>query len=204
MDTQRRTLIAALTLSALAPVRSALSQPRPPFTEIKPPMASEAEGKIDVAEFFWYGCIHCYNLEPGLEGWLKKVPPDVQFRRIPAVFNARWGHDAAIFYTFESMGVLDKIHRPFFDAIHRDHLQTDSATALGEWLVKNGIDTKKFNETLKSFGVQSKVRKATQLTVASKIDGTPAILVQGRYQVGAGERMLDNVNQAIDFARTHK
>jgi thiol:disulfide interchange protein DsbA len=204
MDTQRRTLIAALTLSALAPVRSALSQPRPPFTEIKPPMASEAEGKIDVAEFFWYGCIHCYNLEPALEGWLKKVPADVQFRRVPAVFNARWGHDAAIFYTFESMGVLDKVHRPFFDAIHRDHLQTDNATALGEWLGKNGIDAKKFNETLKSFGVQSKVRKATQLTVASKIDGTPAILVQGRYQVGAGERMLDNVNQAIDFARTHK
>ena len=204
MDTRRRTLIAALTLAAFAPVRSALSQPRPPFTEIKPPMASEAEGKIDVAEFFWYGCIHCYNLEPVLEGWLKKVPPDVQFRRVPAVFNARWGHDAAIFYTFESMGVLEKIHRPFFDAIHRDHLQTDSSTALGEWLVKNGIDTKKFNDTLKSFGVQSKVRKATQLTVASKIDGTPAILVQGRYQVGAGERMLDNVNQAIDFARTHK
>jgi protein dithiol oxidoreductase (disulfide-forming) len=167
-------------------------------------MPLESEGKIDVAEFFWYGCIHCYNLEPALEGWLKKVPPDAQFRRIPAIFNARWGHDAAIFYAFESMGVLDKVHRPFFDAIHRDHLQTDSPAALSEWLGKNGIDPKKFNETLKSFGVQSKVRKATQLTVASKIDGTPAILVQGRYQVGAGERMLDNVNQAIDFARTHK
>jgi thiol:disulfide interchange protein DsbA len=212
MDTRRRSLIKTFTLAALAPavssifspIGTALAQPRPPFTEIKPPLPSESEGKIEVAEFFWYGCIHCYNLEPALEGWLKKVPPDVQFRRVPAVFNARWGHDAAIYYTFESMGVLDKVHRPFFDAIHRDHLQTDSSTALGEWLVKNGIDTKKFNETLKSFGVQSKVRKATQLTVGSKIDGTPAILVQGRYQVGAGERMLDNVNEAIEFARTHK
>ena len=204
MDTQRRALIAAFALAAFAPLRTVFAQARPPFTEIKPPLPSEADGKIEVAEFFWYGCIHCYNLEAALDGWLKKVPADVQFRRIPAIFNGRWAHDAAIFYAFESMGVLDKVHRPFFDAIHRDHLQTDRPSALEEWLGKNGIDAKKFNETLKSFGVQSKVRKATQLTVASKIDGTPAILVQGRYQVGAGDRMLDNVNQAIEFARTHK
>jgi thiol:disulfide interchange protein DsbA len=126
MDTRRRTLITTLTVAAFAPaffpMGTSLAQPRPPFTEIKPPLPAESEGKIDVAEFFWYGCIHCYNLEPALEGWLKKAPPDAQFRRVPAVFNARWAHDAAIFYTFESMGVLDKVHRPFFDAIHRDRL----------------------------------------------------------------------------------
>jgi thiol:disulfide interchange protein DsbA len=204
MNTQRRTVIAALTLAALAPLRTVLAQAQGAFTEIKPPLPVEANGKIEVAEFFWYGCIHCYNLEPSLESWLKKAPADVQFRRIPAIFNSRWGHDAGIFYAFEAMGVLDKVHRPFFDAIHRDLLQTDNAAALAEWLGKNGIDAKKFNETLKSFGVQSKVRKAAQLTVASKIDGTPAMLVQGRYEIAAGERMLDNVDQAIDFARTHK
>ena len=89
-------------------------------------------------EFFWYGCIHCYNLEPTLETWLKKLPADVEFRRVPAVFNERWAHDAAIFYAFEAMGLLDKLHRPFFDAIHRDRLRTDNTPALNEWLEKHG------------------------------------------------------------------
>ena len=200
MNLYRRALIAAIALSPFA----SLAQPRAPFVEIKPAMPTEAEGKVDVAELFWYGCIHCYNLEGPLETWQKKLPPDVKFRRIPAVFNERWAHDAAIFYTLESMGLLDKLHRPLFDAIHRDHLQTNTAAALTEWLTKNGVDAKKFNETLKSFGIQSKVRKAAQLTVASKIDGTPAIVVQGRYQVPAGDRMLDNVTEAIDVARKQK
>jgi thiol:disulfide interchange protein DsbA len=200
MNRYRRALIAAIALSPFA----ALGQPRPAFIEIKPPMPGDAEGKIEVVELFWYGCIHCYNLEPSIEGWLKQVPPDVQFRRIPAIFNSRWAHDAAIFYSFESMGLLEKLHRPFFDAIHRDRLQSDNSAALAEWLAKNGVDAKKFSETLKSFGVQSKVRKAAQLTVASKIDGTPSIVVHGRYLVGASERMFDNVNEAINVARKQK
>jgi thiol:disulfide interchange protein DsbA len=200
MDLYRRALIAAIALSPFA----SFAQPRPPFTEIKPAIPTEADGKIEVAEFFWYGCIHCYNLEPALEAWTKKLPPDVAFRRIPAIFNERWAHDAAIFYTLESMGLLEKLHRPLFDAIHRDHLQTNNAAALSEWLTKNGVDAKKFNEALKSFGIQSKVRKAAQLTVASKVDGTPAIVVQGRYQVVPGDRMLDNVSEAIEVARKQK
>jgi thiol:disulfide interchange protein DsbA len=200
MNLYRRALVAAIALSPFA----SFAQPRPAFTEIKPAMPTEAEGKIEVAEFFWYGCIHCYNLEPALEAWTKKLPPDVAFRRIPAIFNERWAHDAAIFYTLESMGLLEKLHRPLFDAIHRDRLHTDNAAALSEWLTKNGVDAKKFNEALKSFGIQSKVRKAAQLTVASKVDGTPAILVQGRYQVAGGERILDNVSEAIEVARKQK
>jgi thiol:disulfide interchange protein DsbA len=210
MNTYRRNLIKALGLAAFAPLGASLAQEpgaggRPPaFTEIKPPMAVESDGKIEVAEFFWYGCIHCYNLEPALEAWIKKIPPDVQFRRIPAVFNARWGHDAAIYYAFESMGILDKVHRPFFDAIHRDHLQTDNAAALGEWLTKQGVDAKKFNETLKSFGVQSKTKRAAQLTVAYKIDGTPAMAVNGRYTVNAGDALFKTVDALIDQTRKQK
>src|SRR5437016_6293594 len=171
----RRMLSLLLPLLIAAPMAFAQNN----YTELKTPQPVEAQGgKIDVAEFFWYGCIHCYNLEPYIESWLKKLPPDVQFRRIPAIFNQRWALDAAIFYTFEAMGVLDKVHRPFFDAIHRDHLRTDNPAALNEWLQKNGVEAKKFNDTLKSFGVQSRTKRATQLTVAYKIDGTPAMAVQ--------------------------
>ena len=180
------------------------------YTELKPPLPVEAQGKnVEVVEFFWYGCPHCYNLEPLIEAWTKKLPPDVQFRRIPAVFNERWAHDAAIFYTFEAMGVLDKLHRSFFDAIHREGLRTDNKEALAQWLQKNGVDPKKFDETLKSFTVQSKTRRAVQITTAYGIDGTPAMAVHGRYTVsveqgGSREGMLQTVSHLVDMVRKGK
>jgi len=175
------------------------------YTELKTPQPVEAQGgKIDVVEFFWYGCIHCYNLEPALESWVKKLPPDVQFRRVPAVFNPRWGHDAAIFYTFEAMGLLDKLHKPLFDAIHRGGLRTDNPQALDQWLEKQGVEPKKFNETMRSFAVQSKTRRAIQLTTGYAIEGTPAMAVQGRYVVNAGDGILQTVSGLVDRARKEK
>src|SRR5689334_12596404 len=94
------------TVAALLIAAPAFAQGRPQFSELKPPQPTESDAKkIEVVEFFWYGCPHCYNLEPYIERWEKSAPPDVQLRRIPAVFNQRWAHDAAIFYTFEALGV---------------------------------------------------------------------------------------------------
>jgi thiol:disulfide interchange protein DsbA len=179
------------------------------YGEISPPQPVESKGKIEVIEFFWYGCPHCYNLEPYIEAWLKKLPSDVEFRRVPAVFNQRWGHDAAIYYTLEAMGLLDKLHRPLFDAIHKSNLRTDNEAALGEWLQKNGVEPKKFTDTLKSFGVQSKTRRAVQQTLAYKIDGTPAMAVAGRYTVSAEQGrtqqgMLEAVDNLVAMARKQK
>ena len=202
-------ILSLLVILVAAPL-VALAQGNLPYTELKPPQPVSTEGnKIEVVEFFWYGCIHCYNLEPVLEPWIKKLPPEVQFRRVPAVFNARWGHDAAIFYSFETLGVLDKLHRPFFDAIHVQHLRTDKPEALAEWLEKNGIDPKKFSDTMKSFTVQTKTRRAAQLSADYKIDGTPAMAVQGRYTVSADqgrsrEGMLETVSFLIDMVRKGK
>jgi thiol:disulfide interchange protein DsbA len=209
MNQLRRSLITAIA-AGLAPVPAALrAQPAAEnagYTVLQNPLPVETPGKIEVAEFFWYGCIHCYNLEPVLEAWLKKLPADAYFRRIPAVFNERWALDGAIFYAFEALGVLGKVHRPFFDAIHKDHLRTDSPPALAEWLTKNGLDPKKFDDTMKSFGVQSKVRRAAQLTKASAIDGTPALMVQGRYTISAEqgrthEGMLANAEGLFGVVR---
>ena len=203
-------LASLLLAAAFALPLLAGAQQRPAYTELKPPVPTEAPaGKIDVIEFFWYGCIHCYNLEPALETWLKKLPPDAQFRRVPAVFSERWAYDAAIFYTFEALGVLEKLHRPFFDAIHRDKLRSDNPQALAQWLEKNGVNPQKFTETFKSFGVQSKTKRAIQLTNAYKIDGTPAMAVAGRYTVsaeqgGTRDGMLENTSKLIDLARTAK
>jgi len=207
MNRLRRSTLAALALAALGGTRIAQAQrPGVNYTVLKPEQPVNAPGKIEVLEFFWYGCIHCYNLEAVLEPWIKGLAPDVRFRRVPAIFNARWGHDAAIYFSLESMGVLEQLHRPLFDAIHRDRLRTDDAKALNAWLQKQGVDTKRFEEVFKSFGVQSKVRQVQQLTVAYRIDGTPAMAVHGRYTVspeqgGSQRGILSVVDHLVALTR---
>ena len=204
----RRTFSVALGLAAVAAplaLRAQAPQPSTDYTILKPELPVDAPpGKIEVIEFFWYGCPHCYTLEPLLESWLKKLPADVQFKRVPAVFNERWAKDAAIFYALEASGNLERLHRPLFDAIHRDGLKTDDGRALGQWLMKNGVDTKKFDEIGRSFSVQSKVRRAAQLSTAYGIEGTPAMAVQGRYTIGVDRgqpAMLATVDYLVDQVR---
>ena len=206
MNKIRRSLITAMA-AAMAPFSLRAQQDAGPgYTALQTALPVEFPGKVEVAEFFWYGCIHCYNLEPALEAWVPKLPADAYFRRVPAVFSERWAHDAAIYYAFEALGVVEKLHRPFFDAIHKDRLKTDNPAALGEWLTKNGLDPRKFEATMKSFGVQSKLKRAAQLTSASRIDGTPALMVQGRYTISADqgrspEGMLANAVRLIPVVR---
>ncbi len=207
MNLRRRTLVLAMSLAPLG----ALAQPRKPapgvdYTELTSVQPVETKGKIDVVEFFWYGCPHCYTLEPLLEQWIPKLPADAQFRRVPAVLNPGWANEAAVFYAFEALGVLPRLHRPFFDAIHRDRLSTRDSASFNDWLQKNGVEVKKFEEMVKSFGVQSRVRRATQLSAAYRLDGTPALAVHGRFTVspeqGRSQKgMLDIAEYLIGVAR---
>ena len=205
--------ISALALSFLAAASVLLpaasqAQPSPGtgYTELKIAQSVDVPGKVEVVEFFWYRCRHCYNLEPVLEPWVKKLPADVHFRRIPAVLSDTWAVDAAIFYTFEAMGVLDKVHKPFFDAIHKDRLVITSEPAMTEWLKKHGIDRKKFDDTYKSMGVQTNVKRAALLSSAYQLEGVPMLAVQGKYTVSADQGgsqtgMIANTNYLIDMAR---
>jgi thiol:disulfide interchange protein DsbA len=208
MNQLRRSLIAAIAASA-APVSLALrAQPRGDagYSTLAVALPVDNPAKIEVTEFFWYGCIHCYNLEPALEAWVPKLPADAYFRRIPAIFNERWAVDAQIYYAFEALGVLNRLHRPLFDAIHKDRLRTDNPATLNAWLAKNGVDPKQFETTVKSFSVQSKVMRANQLTGRARIDGTPALMLQGRYTIsteqgGSLEGMLANADRLIPLVR---
>lgn len=201
MNLRRRLLIAAL---GLAPV-AGFAQPRLPaagtdYNELQPTQPVDAQGKVEVLEFFWYGCPHCYTLEPLLEKWIARLPADVQFRRIPAVLNDGWAREAAVYYAFEALGVLERLHRPFFDAIHRERINTRNPASLADWLRKHDVDPKRFEEAYKSFGVQSKVRRAAQVSVAYRIDGTPAMAVHGRYTVSAGQgRTQDGMLSTTDY-----
>jgi thiol:disulfide interchange protein DsbA len=205
----RRRLVLALAAAPLvSPVALRAQQPRAgaDYTLLNPELPVETPGKIEVIEFFWYGCPACYQIEPLIEKWIPKLAPDTQFRRIPAVFNERWALDAAIFYTFEALGLTEKLHRPLFDAIHRDRLRTDNSAALNQWLSRQGVDARKFDETLKSFGVQSRLRRAAQQAAAYRIEGTPTLAVHGRYtikieQAQSFERMIEIADYLVGVTR---
>lgn len=188
-----------LGLATLLLCGAAVAQQKPvegkDFLALNPPQPVEAAGKVDVTEFFWYRCPHCYSLEPVLQDWVKKLPRDVQFRRIPAIFNDEWALDARVFFALEATGDLARVHGGLFDAIHQQggvRLKGDAYMKwVAEWLGKNGADLAKYDAALRSFSVETKLKRAIQMTQAYKIDGVPAIGVQGRWVVTAsmvGER----------------
>lgn len=198
-------LIAVLLLHFAALTASAQDlQKGKDFIELSPPLATDTPGKIEVLEFFWYGCPHCYHLEPHVEEWAKKLPADVVFRRVPAIFNQNWEVAARVHYALEAMGQLERLHKVFFDAIHKDNLRYSTAAQLEAWLSKNGVSPEKYNAIAKSFAVESKVRRAVQLTNSFKFDGVPAIAVQGRYVVAAQSnpaKQLAHVDHFVDLVR---
>ena len=180
-----------LGLAALLFCAAAVAQPTAgkDYLVLNPAQSVEAAGKVDVTEFFWYRCPHCYNLEPVLQDWVKKLPRDVQFRRVPAIFNEEWALDARVYFTLEATGDLARVHGGLFDAIHQQggtRLKGDAYMKwVAEWLGKNGVDLAKYDAALRSFSVEAKLKRAMQMTQAYKIDGVPAIGVQGRWMVNA-------------------
>lgn len=167
-----------------------------------------ADKKIDVVEFFWYGCPHCNNFEPLLEGWIKQLPADVSFRRVHVGFGVQHQIHQRLHYALEEMGVLATMHRKVFAAMHapsnrRQLINESEVVAFGN---ESGIDGAKLAATMKSFSVNTKSAKARQLTDAYKIDGVPALGVQGRWftsgsLAGSLERMLAVTNHLIGRAR---
>ena len=154
------------------------------YRELSAVQPTDTAGRIEVIEFFWYGCPHCYNLEPVLTPWVNKLPKDVQFRRIPAIFNDEWEKSARAYYALEAIGEGERLHKPLFDAIHQStKLKVENEAALTEWLGKQGVDTKKFTAAYRSFSVEGKVKRAKQLTQAYKFEGVPAMAVNGKYVV---------------------
>jgi protein dithiol oxidoreductase (disulfide-forming) len=135
-----------------------------------------------VREIFWYGCPHCYVLEPGLASWLKKLPANAQFVRTPGTVSARWATHAQVYYTFETLGVMEKLHGAFFKAVQeqkKDELNDEKG--ITEFAVRHGVDRKQFSEAFNSFGVRLKLEKAKQLNQDLNIDSVPSVVVDGKY-----------------------
>jgi thiol:disulfide interchange protein DsbA len=148
---------------------------------IKPPQPVASGAKIEVLEFFWYGCPHCNNLQTPLRAWLKRKPADVDFKRVPAVFQDSWVPLTKAYFTIEAMGLVDKLHHEVFAAIHEQKVRLQDQKVLFDWVEKHGIDRKKFADTYNSFAVQSRAQRAKDMTANYDIPGTPALVVDGKY-----------------------
>ncbi|MCL4801410.1 MAG: thiol:disulfide interchange protein DsbA/DsbL [Burkholderiales bacterium] len=176
------------------------------YTVLDPAIPTDNAAKIEVVEFFWYGCPHCYELEPRLAKWVQTLPKDAEFRRVPAPFNNQWAIAGRVYYTMESLGVVEKLHTALFDAIHKDGLRITNERAMLDWMGRQGVDTQKYSAAYRSFAVESKMKRAAQLTQASRIDGVPALMVNGKYVVSAQqgqtrERMLAIADHLIARSR---
>lgn len=172
---------AALTVALPAQAQSAGKD----YTAITPAQPTEDAGKIEVLEFFSYGCPHCSDFHPQLSSWIGKLPSDVVVKRVPITFGrGAWANIAKLYYTLEITGDLAKLDGDVFKAIHAERINLFEEKALAEWVVKKGVDPKKFSETFNSFGVMSKVKRGDQMAQAYKIQGVPALAVEGKYLVG--------------------
>jgi thiol:disulfide interchange protein DsbA len=178
----------ALKLAGLAFALPAASMARAdePFQIIEPAQKADDPSKIEVLEFFHYGCPHCRDFHPLITAWKKKLPADVAFRAVPAVWNnAQLGGLARLYYTAEITGDLAALEPAIFAAVQDDKRPLFNEQQVGEWIAGKVGDAAKFLDTYKSFGVGSLVQRADQLARAMKIQGVPALVIGGRYMTSA-------------------
>lgn len=177
------------------------------YVKLSQPGAVPADGKIEVVEFFWYGCPHCQAFEPALDAWQKKLPADVAFRRIPVAFREEpFVAHQRLFFALDAMGLIDTMHRKVFSAIHLDRMRLDKLPEIVAFVTKNGVDGAKFSDAFNSFSVQTKIRQAKQLAEVYRIDGVPTLGIQARFYTsgslaGSPERTLAVADYLIQWSR---
>lgn len=173
------------------------------YEVLTPPQPTADPSKIEVIEFFWYGCPHCYHFEPDLNAWLKKKPANVEFIRQPAIFNEHWAAHAKAFFTAEALGVLDKVHKDFYDAIQNQKRKLESEEELAPFFKEHGVSEEDFHKAYKSFAVDAKMRQAEAMAPRYGITGTPALVINGKYRTSGSlarsfQHMLEVTNELIE------
>jgi protein dithiol oxidoreductase (disulfide-forming) len=153
------------------------------ITPAQPTTASK--GQVEVVELFWYGCPHCFKLEPYVERWLKRKPKNVKFVRMPGMFRPSWEIHGRAYYTAEMLGVVDKVHGPMFEAIHEQRRPLNNEAAIMALFKKNGISEKDFKRVFRSFAVETKLRRAKDMGRRYGARGVPALIVNGKYRISA-------------------
>jgi thiol:disulfide interchange protein DsbA len=172
------------------------------YVELSSAVPVSVPGKIEVVEMFWYGCPHCYAFEPVINPWVAKLPADVHFVRIPAMFGGPWDAHGQLFITLDTMGVESKIHAAVFEAIQKGHQKLTDKNDMAEFVATQGVDKTKFLETFDSFAVKGKIAQYKELAKKYEISGVPTMIVNGKYRfdlgtAGGPEQALQVADQLI-------
>ncbi|MFV2004719.1 MAG: thiol:disulfide interchange protein DsbA/DsbL [Gammaproteobacteria bacterium] len=159
--------------------------------------------KIEVLEFFWYGCPHCYTFEPYLQSWKKTKPANVEFIRLPAMFRPDWEIQAKAYYALSVMGVIEDVHGKIFDAIHKDKKRLNKLELIADFVEKNGVNRQQFVKEYNSFAVDSMVRKAKKKQKAYQIQGVPSVAINGKYlttgkMAGSYDNLIKIINHLVE------
>lgn len=170
---------------------------------------TESKGKIEVVEFFWYACPHCYDLEPDLEAWIKRQKKDVVVKRVPIAFREDFLPHSQIYYALEALGKGDEFTPLVMKSIHVDHKQMLKDDEIYAWAQAQGIDRAAFDKAYKSFSVITKAKAANSMGMAYRVDGVPTIAVQGKYETspsiaGTKARAIETLDFLVAKARAEK
>ena len=145
------------------------------------PQPVETGQRIEVIDFFWYGCPYCYELQPALDAWDKRKPADVALRRIPAILRDTWAPHARIYYTLELLGEVGRLHQKVYDSYHVEELSMSQPDVMEQWAVRNGIERRRWLDAYYSPEVDARVARAHELAKRYEVQGTPSVVVDGRY-----------------------
>lgn len=179
------------------------------YIELSSAVPVAVPGKIEVVELFWYGCPHCYAFEPVVNPWAEKLPSDVNFVRLPAMFGGPWDAHGQMFLTLEAMGVEHKVHAAVFNAIQKEGKRLTDKEEMADFLATQGVDKAKFLQTFDSFAIKGQIVKAKDLAKKYEISGVPTMVVDGKYRfdlgtAGGPEQALNVADQLIAKERAAK
>lgn len=202
----------ACTLALLAPVAQGQEPARlragSEYRLIEPQPPQDGE-RIEVIEFFWYGCPFCYELQPALEDWTQRMPADVTLRRIPAILRDAWAPHVRVYYTLETLGELGRLHQQVYHSYHVEELHMSKPDVMVQWAMRHGIAREQWLAAYNSAAVAQKVEQAKAVSRAYEVRGTPTLVVDGRYltsssMAGSVRGVMPVVDELIRLARARR
>ncbi len=199
----RKQICLSLLLMLFAGVAAAAGSYEDAYRELGTAQPTQFEDKVEVVEAFWYGCPHCYDFEPIVQNWKEDAPDYVAFRRMPAVLNQQWIPHAKAYYTAVKLGVLDRIHKPLFDAIHQERRPVFSDSALKDFFESRGVDGDDFTRVYNSSEIQIKIKQAYHMARNYRLTGVPSVIINGKYvtsasMAGSYKRMLEVMDYLVE------
>jgi len=179
------------------------------YKELSNPQPTQDKTRIEVIEFFWYGCPHCNNLHPHVKNWLKNKPDDVGFRFVPAIFRSNWIPGAKTFYTLTTLDAIEPLHDEIFHAIHDAKIDLHNESVLFDWIARQDIDKEKFINIYNSFTTQNQIARTNQMMRQYQLTGVPVFVIEGQYitmnrKGGTPQDTIQALNEIIDMVRKSK